>query len=210
VPVSGETGPTIRWARAKKRNNALTAIICGVLPATVLGLYAPTDLIHWLLGAALGLVWGNGFEYVYHRWLLHRPRSILARGHLEHHRTAGNLDQAEHITFGRSPLNVVALFLGNGLLLLPLELLFHLRIASGVLLGWAIYMITLEEIHWRIHMDGWLPPSLHFARAYHLSHHDVPNTRYNVFLPLFDFAFGNTRVPTQRVTSQNTSRPAMP
>ena len=204
--MSGEVGPIIKWARAKKRSNALAAIACGAVPATVLALYFPTSPIHWLIGVALGLLWGNAFEYVYHRWLLHRPRSLLARGHLEHHRTAGNSDQAEHITFGRSPLNVLALFVGNGLLLLALELLLHPHIAPGVLLGWASYMIVLEEIHWRIHMDGWLPPSLHFARAYHLSHHDVPNTRYNVFLPLFDFAFGNARIPVRPSAAQNTSQ----
>jgi hypothetical protein len=30
------------------------------------------------------------------------------------------------------------------------------------------------------------------VRAYHMSHHARPNHRYNVFLPLFDFLFGNT------------------
>jgi len=90
---------------------------------------------------------------------------------------------------------VVALFAGNGILLFALEAFFHLRIAPGVLLGWTSYLILLEEIHWRLHMEEWLPPGLHFARAYHLSHHDVPNTRYNVFLPLFDFLFGNAKVP---------------
>jgi hypothetical protein len=53
-------------------------------------------------------------------------------------------------------------------------------------------LITAEEIHWRIHLNGWLPRGLRFARAYHMSHHDIPNTRYNVFLPLFDLLFGNS------------------
>jgi hypothetical protein len=26
-----------------------------------------------------------------------------------------------------------------------------------------------------------------------MSHHDIPTARYNVFLPLFDFIFGNSR-----------------
>src|SRR5215469_3859677 len=70
---------------------------------------------------------------------------------------------------------------------------------SGVFVAWSIYLIVTEEIHWRIHMNGWLPPGLGFARAYHLSHHDVPNSRYNVFLPLFDFLFESTRPRKSRV-----------
>jgi hypothetical protein len=54
-----------------------------------------------------------------------------------------------------------------------------------------VYVILTEEIHWRIHMNAWLPPGFQLARAYHMSHHDIPNSRYNVFLPLFDFLFGN-------------------
>jgi len=54
-----------------------------------------------------------------------------------------------------------------------------------------VYLIFTEEIHWQIHMNGWLPPGLRFARAYHLSHHDIPNRRYNVFLPLFDWLLGS-------------------
>jgi len=56
-----------------------------------------------------------------------------------------------------------------------------------------------EELHWRIHMKGWLPWGLGFARAYHMSHHDTPNTHYNVFLPLFDFLLGNSRLPNDIV-----------
>jgi hypothetical protein len=44
-------------------------------------------------------------------------------------------------------------------------------------------------------MEGWLPPGLGFARAYHMSHDDIPNARYNVFLPLCDFLLGNSRLP---------------
>ena len=75
---------------------------------------------------------------------------------------------------------------------LLIDLVLGLGITPGIFIGWTVYLVTTEEIHWRIHMDGWLPPGLRFARAYHLQHHDVPNSRYNVFLPLFDSLFGNT------------------
>jgi hypothetical protein len=188
----------VELGQAKKRNNALVAVLCGALPALIFNSYSSLNWIAWILGFAVGLIWGNAFEYAYHRWLLHWPLSSFARGHLEHHRTAGGPNQAEHINFGRSPLNVVALYLSNGILLFLIELFFHLRIAPGVLVGWTAYLILLEEVHWRVHMDEWLPPGLRFARSYHLSHHDVPNTRYNVFLPLFDFVFGNAEPRAHR------------
>jgi hypothetical protein len=85
------------------------------------------------------------------------------------------------------------LFVINGV---PASLLTSLigrwGILSGVFVGWAVYLILTEEIHWLIHMNGWLPLGLRFARAYHMSHHSRPNSRYNVFLPLFDLLFGNT------------------
>ena len=85
------------------------------------------------------------------------------------------------------------LFLINGLIAVPLDFLLGLHLMSGILVGWSIYIMLAEEIHWRIHMQGWLPPGLRFARAYHMSHHDIPNSRYNVFLPLFDLLLGNVR-----------------
>jgi hypothetical protein len=48
-------------------------------------------------------------------------------------------------------------------------------------------------------MNGWLPPGLLFARAYHMGHHDIPNTRYDVFLPPFDLLFGNSGLRESKV-----------
>src|SRR6202521_4232701 len=143
----------------------------------------------------IGLVWGNAFEYAYHRWMLHRRRSSFAKGHLEHHGTIGAPEEAEHVTLGRSPFHIALLFASNGVFVIVLDLLLGLGLMPGIFVGWTVYLIAAEEIHWRIHMEGWLPPGLGFARAYHMSHHDIPNTRYNVFLPLCDFLLRNSRLP---------------
>jgi hypothetical protein len=99
------------------------------------------------------------------------------------------------VSLGRSPFQIALLFASNGIVVVALDVLLRLRIAPSIFVGWTLYLIAAEEIDWRIHMDGWLPPGLRFARAYHMSHHDRPNTRYNVFLPLFDFVFGNAGLP---------------
>lgn len=180
--------------RAKKRNNALVAILSGAVPGLVVNYYVPADWKHWALGLAIGLIWGNAFEYAYHRWLLHRPRSSFGKGHLEHHMNVGTPEEAEHVSLGRHPYHIALLFASNGIVVLALDMLLHLQLTPGIFVGWTVYLIAAEEVHWRIHMDGWLPPGLLFARAYHMSHHDIPNARYNVFLPLFDFLLGNASI----------------
>ena len=177
---------------SKKRNNAMVALLSGALPGALLALRFHPSWERWLVGVAIGLLWGNGFEYAYHRWLLHRPRSSFGRGHLDHHMNVGTPAEAEHVSLGRTPWHIALLFLSNGVLVLAADLLLGLRITPGIFFGWTAYLIAAEEIHWRIHMNGWLPPGLRFSRAYHMSHHDIPNTRYNVFLPIFDLMFGNT------------------
>jgi hypothetical protein len=184
----------IAQGRAVTRINAVTAILCGGLPAAVLGVLFPHELARWLAGFLIGLVWANGFEYAYHRFVLHLPGSLVARGHLLHHATTGTSTEAKDVNFGGSPLWVVLMFAANGAPVVAADLLFKLGVAPGVLLGFAAYFIAVEEIHWRFHLGGWLPPGLRSVKAYHLAHHDRPDVRFNVFLPLFDWLFGPRKV----------------
>jgi hypothetical protein len=187
------------YGSAKKRKNAITSSIMGVVPAVIIAFFRPLSWEQWLLGFLIGLVWANGFEYVYHRWLLHSPFSSLSKGHALHHITADTPEAAEHTTFGQSPLYVVALFVINGVPAVTGEALLRLGVLPGILLGWTVYLIALEEIHWRFHLGGWLPPSLRDARIYHLAHHDIAGGRYNVFLPLFDFLFATIKPPMAEI-----------
>jgi len=189
-----------RHGRGKKRNNAIVAVLSGALPGVMLTFYFPSNLERCFLGLIIGLLWGNAFEYAYHRWMLHRPRSPLGKGHLQHHANIGTPEEPEHVSLGKSPLHIAVLFASNGIVVIPIDFLLGLGISPGIFIGWTIYLITAEEIHWRIHMNGWLPPGLRFARAYHMGHHDMPSIRYNVFLPLFDFLFGNSGFCVSKVT----------
>jgi hypothetical protein len=174
-----------------KRANALTAVLSGALPGVLLGLYVQPKISRLLVGLVIGLLWANGFEYVYHRYLLHWPASSLGKGHLLHHATVGRSEEPEHVTFGSSPLWVASLFLANGLPVVLIDIIWRIGITPGILMGFSIYFMAVEEIHWRIHLGGWLPPGLRRARDYHLAHHDTPDARFNVFLPIFDLLFGN-------------------
>lgn len=188
MPTSAElAGLALRHGRAKKRNNAIVAVLCGVLPAAILASVFPSDWQRWLSGVLIGCLWGNAFEYAYHRWLLHLPGGALSKGHLEHHASIGKPNEPEHVSLGASPLHVALLFAGNGIVAIGLDLALGLRVAPGIFLGWAVYLVITEEIHWRIHTHGPLPPGFRFARAHHMRHHKRPDSRYSIFLPVFDF-----------------------
>ncbi len=173
--------------RAIKRVNALTAILCGGVPAVLLCIFFPSSLRRSLVGFAAGLLWSNFFEYAYHRFLLHLPGTFLAQKHLGHHMTVGTPTEAEHVNLGGSPIWVSLLFAVNCIPVVIVDLLIRLLIAPGVLVAFTIYFIVTEEFHWRIHLGGWLPPGFRGARGHHLAHHARPNARFNIFLPLWDW-----------------------
>ena len=178
---------------AKKRKNTMVALLSGALPGVVFSFYLLVSWERWLIGLVIGLIWGNAFEYAYHRWMLHRNNSSFARGHLQHHSTIGAPEEAEHVTLGRSPFHIALLFASNGVLVIAVDLLLGLGLTPGIFVGWTVYLIAAEEVHWRIHIGGWLPSWLHSGREHHLIHHDRPAGRYNVFLPLFDWLLGTAR-----------------
>jgi hypothetical protein len=188
-----ETTAAIVRGRALKRANAWTALLCGGLPAFLLGLVLAPGAARWLVGFILGLLWANGFEYAYHRFLLHLPGTFFARKHLTHHMSVGTPTEAEHVNLGGSPLWVAMLFVVNGLPVIAADLLVKIGVAPGMFVGFAVYVIVVEELHWRIHLGEQLPPGFRFAREYHFAHHAYPNAKFNIFLPLWDGVFGSVR-----------------
>lgn len=192
IPTSDDIRATaIAHGRAIKKKNALTALLCGGVPAAIVGLLFPSAAGRWVIGFFVGLLWANGFEYAYHRCLLHLPGSFLGRRHLGHHMSVGTLTEAEHVNLGGSPLWVVLLFVLNGVPVITVALVFGLGVAPGMLIAFFLYFVVVEEIHWRVHMSEWLPPGLRSARGHHLAHHERSDERFNIFLPLFDWLFGS-------------------
>jgi hypothetical protein len=185
--------PAIVRGREIKKLNALTAMACGGLPAVIFLLLFHTTPARWLLGFLFGLIWANWFEYAYHRYLLHWPGTFFAREHLRHHMSVNTPSEAEHLNLGGSPMWVVLLFVINGVPLVVLDRFLHLGAASGLFAAFALYFIVVEEVHWRLHLGEWLPAICDPARAYHLAHHERPDSRYNIFLPLWDSLLGSAK-----------------
>src|SRR5437588_11255085 len=96
-------GMSLNGARRVRFWNAVTAAFCGVLPALVLIRAYPARWRLLLAGFLLGLVWSNGFEYAYHRWILHWPKGTLGKGHLLHPSTLRTPYEPEHGSVGSSP-----------------------------------------------------------------------------------------------------------
>jgi hypothetical protein len=183
----------IARGRVLKAANALTALLCGGLPAIMLYYFSRPGLAKWAIGLFVGLLWATWFEYAYHRYLLHLPGTFFAKEHLRHHMSVDTPEEAEHLNLGGSPIYVIVLFVVNGMPVIAGDLLFKLGIAPGILVAFSLYFITTEEFHWRIHLGKWLPPGFHAARAYHLSHHEYPSARFNIFLPLWDILLGSAK-----------------
>ena len=152
---------------------------------------------------ALLQLWNPGLRITFGQLRNWSDCSSFGRGHLDHHMHVGTPGEPEHVSLGRRPFHIALLFASNGIVVIALDLLLGFRVAPGIFVGWTVYLVAAEEIHWRIHMDGWLPPGLRFARAYHMSHHEIPNTRYNVFLPFCDFLFGNTAFAINVTATEN-------
>src|SRR5262249_20241773 len=129
------TATSIARGRAVKSVNALTAGFCGALPAIVLGIFQPISVKNWTVGFIAGLLWANSFEYAYHRFLLHLPKTFFAQRHLEHHASVGTPTQAEHVNFGSSPLWVAAIFVINGVPLAAVNFLLGFDVTPGILLA---------------------------------------------------------------------------
>src|SRR5437016_14411214 len=128
-------GMSLNGARRVRFWNAVTAAFCGVLPALVLMRAYPARWRLLLAGFLIGLVWSNGFEYAYHRWILHWPKGTLGKRHLLHHSTLGTPYEPDHVTFGFSPLAVAMIFVVNGIPAILLNLVFDPFLAVGMLFG---------------------------------------------------------------------------
>ena len=181
----------IAVGRRKIRRSQVTALIVG-------GLLLGSGLFgwgRWPLGFLIGLVYANGFEYLTHRFLLHRTAGYFYRAHQRHHESWRRWDEALYVRFG-PPAAVVVLLLADSL---PFALLdrFGTGIGAGALIAFVAYYMAYEEAHWRIHL-GYLPARLQWMRRHHLAHHKGVPGRYGVLFPILDhlFAAGRTAPKT--------------
>jgi hypothetical protein len=146
-----------------------------------------------LFGFLAGLLYANLFEYVLHRYALHWGKGFLAGRHALHHDSQGTPEEARYVNFATAPWVVVLLFVANALPVFAVEHILRWDLAPGMIVAFTVYYLLYEEIHWRMHLGGWLPGWLRAARHHHMLHHGGFEGRYNVFLPLCDLIFQRHR-----------------
>ncbi len=193
MSVASQSDPqTLACGRAINTRNAITAALCGVVPAVIFAWQSFPGATMWAAGLVIGFIWANGFEYALHRWPLHWPGTWTGDGHMLHHASLGRPDEPLYVNLAGRPVLVIGMFVLNIWPFAMADYYLRLNLVPGVLLSFALYFILTEEIHWRFHMGGWLPRWLDAARARHMRHHDVPTTDFAIFWPLFDVLLRTT------------------
>jgi hypothetical protein len=163
-------------------------------------------LIIWAgAGFGAGVVFSSFFEWVLHRFVMHRPVwrfDYAFKAHaLVHHRTfkADNtyhlIRESDKETIPMAWWNGPVLILTCMLPVVPVAWwLGHAAFALGALASFIAYFIAYEYMHWCMHLpkERRLERSWLFRRlnGHHLLHHRYMHKNFNVVMPLADLCLG--------------------
>jgi sterol desaturase/sphingolipid hydroxylase (fatty acid hydroxylase superfamily) len=139
------------------------------------------------------LTWGL-YEYVVHRWVLHRepkaegfnlPGNVT---HLRHHADPNSL-QRLNVQLGESVPVCVVYFLAAWALAGSWQAATHLY--TGLIAGYFFY----EYLDFQAHHGTSRGRLTRYFRKYHLQHHHYDATvRFGVTSPIFDYLFGTFHI----------------
>jgi hypothetical protein len=157
------------------------------------------------IGAIIAIVYSSLFEWMLHRFLMHRPLGPLKypyqRHALVHHRifksdhTYHLMDEKDKMTIPMAWWNGPALIAMAMMPFVTADLLGgNWGLLCGATLACSGYYGAYEYMHWCMH----LPRKRHVERSgiffrlngHHLLHHRYMQKNYNVVLPLADLCFG--------------------
>jgi hypothetical protein len=166
-----------------------------------------------LAGFTAGLVFVSFFEWVLHRYVMHRPLGwfrypFQAHAVVHHHvfkgdRTYHLKNDADKETIPMAWWNGPALILIGMLPMLGLAwCVGSWAVALGAVLAIAGYYCGYEYLHWCMHLPkarrverSWLFQRLN---GHHILHHRYMHKNFNVILPLADLCLG-TLLPRSKV-----------
>lgn len=172
--------------KIKRQNETLSLGVLAVAAFIWHHIHAASE-IELAASFGLGLLWANWFEYAYHRWFDHDTifGSFFKNQHRDHHEKP---QSGCHINFGKNPFWSLVTYAMNSIPVVLVDLFFvHSGFSSAVLAAFVLYVVLIEEMHWRIHTDQWLPFGI--GRRHHLQHHGTPAKNFNVCFPVFDWIF---------------------
>jgi hypothetical protein len=162
------------------------------------------SLLAWFL---LFFLYAGMFEYVFHRWILHRPWTSLSRPYeihaFLHHRVFGG-DATYHVQRGDDKdLILFEWWQAPLLLAVHAPVIWGVAVATDIAVFWggmaalAVYYGLYEYLHWCMHN----PTGRRIERtrlfryldAQHRLHHRIWRANFNVVLPVGDLIFGTYR-----------------
>jgi len=177
-----------------------------------------------LLGFILGTLFDSCFEWVLHRYVMHRPLGKFdypfQRHAMVHHRIF-KADQTYHLS-REQDRHTVPMAWWNGPALIALTQIPFAALAffvggiallCGSLLAVCLYYAAYEYLHWCMHVprNRKVERNGIFFRlnGHHILHHRYMNKNFNVVLPLADLLFG-TLLPRSKVSFAQPRGPAVP
>jgi sterol desaturase/sphingolipid hydroxylase (fatty acid hydroxylase superfamily) len=189
---------------------AVPALVFGPLIVGAV-LYAGGRVTIWgLIGAFLsGLLGLTLFEYLLHRFFLHRPvgadraSRIAAFLHHGYHHIYPS-DEGRLVLPPMVTLPFALVVITGYALLLPIGL------AAATFAGTAAGYVAYDSMHWWLHHGRVKSRAGRWLKRYHLLHHHHQGAgRFGVSTPLWDFVFGTyvpTRMPAARASTRSRER----
>ena len=177
-----------------------------------------SSFLFWAgIGFSAWVVFASFFEWVLHRYVMHRPLGKFDypfRAHAVVHHHTFKADHTYHLT-DDADKHTIPMAWWNGPVLIAITLLpalpivlatGHWSLAIGALLAMGSYYGAYEYMHWCMH----LPKKRHIERSgiffrlngHHLLHHRYMHKNYNVVLPLADLCLGTLRLRAQTCFAQ--------
>jgi hypothetical protein len=175
-------------------------------------------------GFAVGVVFASFFEWVLHKFVMHRPvgsfRYAFHAHAVVHHKTF-KADHTYHLVEEKDKETIPMAWWNGPVLIaigvIPFALLSwavgQWGFAVGGLIAFGCYYGTYEYIHWCMHLPKarrvekpWLFRKLN---GHHLLHHRYMHKNFNVVLPLADLCLGTLLLRSKTHFSQATG-PSVP
>ena len=170
---------------------------------------------YYLVVIVCAIMCDSIFEWILHRYLMHRPVRFLRFAFKKHtlvHHSIFRADKSYHcgreadkrairMAWWIGPVLVAVLLLPCAAVTIPLGL-WSVLITFGVVS--CIYFSVYEYSHWCMHLpmtrrrlvERWMV-AFRFLNGHHILHHRYMEKNLNVVLPFADFVFGTllTRAP---------------
>ena len=163
-------------------------------------------LLFWpAIGFTAGVVFASFFEWVLHKYLMHRPffnfRYAFHAHTIVHHHIF-KADHTYHLIHEHDK-KTIPMAWWNGPVLVALGMIPVLALAwsfgrwdaaVGALISFTGYYAAYEYMHWCMHLPkarrmekSWV---FYRLNGHHLLHHRYMHKNYNVVVPFADFCFG--------------------